>query len=181
MKTKVHRLKDMTDVMLTIAKQNAFINRNSEGATGIIYHKGPDRYRTIIQVLFNFRIFKHEIIDERSLVIYNMLSEFSRKGATVTSTSSAVYLTDIKYVAIGENGSKFITDRGIDFAFSRKDYKTRYDMVKLLVKNEDIPLQYYWATHGCTLNNVIEDMRNDIKAFESEKNPIRPLGMHCDF
>ncbi len=171
----------MTDVMFTVFKQNAFVHRKSEGATGIVYHKGVDRYRTVIQVLFNFRIFKHEILDERSLLIYNMLSEFSKGGTTVTSTSSAVYLTDIKYVAISEHGAKFITDRGIDFAFSQKDYKTRYDMVKLLVKNEDIPLKYYWAIPGYTLNNVIEDMRNDIQALESEKKSFRPLGMHCDF
>lgn len=139
-------------------EKHHFIDKNRSGGYGLVTHRKNDGVRNIVQEMRYFRIFKYDVYDDDTLLIYNIITGLSFRGKNIQSSSSILYLPELLQINVYDYGSHFFTDSGIDFGYVLDEKSVTIQLLRAWINEDSSPMRAQWRTSDESLDNFLEEM-----------------------
>lgn len=145
------------DAVMQYAKEkHPIIGPGSAGGYGVVLLRKHDGRRIVVQEMRYFRIFKHEVVDDITLVIYNIVTGLSYKGSKIQSASSTLYLNDLIQINVYDHTTHFISRAGIDFSYMIEDTVANIQALQEFIHDQHGVVRASWTNPDSSEDELLD-------------------------
>lgn len=148
---------ELSETIQYAMKKHSLIQQRNKGGYGTLFLRKPDGRRILIQELRYFRIFKYEIIDYSSLVLYNIITGLAFRGKKLQSATSVFHLNDLLCVNVYDHMTHFISDTGVDFAYTEENDSIAVESLQHLLLDQYPTLRAQWFNKNASVDQVLNE------------------------
>lgn len=169
----IKKFETIPEIMEYMLDRHKFISQQKAGGYGVVMLRKANGRRIIVQEMRYFRIFKHQMIDSNSVMVYNIITGLSFKGSSIQSSSSTLYLNDLVQINVYDHSTHFVSRVGIDFSYLEEDQSATVQALQEFIHDKPGVIRASW-----TDKNASEDDLLDAMSFGVKKSLAEPYRRH---
>jgi hypothetical protein len=134
------------------------VNARQAGVHGFKMIRKPSGRRLLFEEIHGWRIFKHKVHDETTLVIQTMASGLLFKGNQEVRSSSTLFLHDLMVVNVYDHMAEFFSGSSIDFTYMEADRAVEQKLLTEWVNQDAGVLRAQWLTPKDDYDRILEEI-----------------------
>lgn len=134
------------------------MNARQKGVHGFKILRKPSGQRLLFEEIHGWRIFKHKVHDETTLVIQSLATGLLFKGNLEVRASSTLFLHDLMVVNVYDHRAEFFSGSSIDFAYVEADYAVELQLLTEWVNEDPGVLRAQWLTPNDDYDRILDEI-----------------------
>ncbi len=152
------RCTTLDEIVEYIQQKHRNVNARQKGVHGFKMFRKPSGQRILFEEIHGWRIFKHNVYDESTLVISTLAVGLQFRGKQEIRASSTLFLHDLMVVNVYDQRAEFFSASSIDFAYVEADYAVEQQLLTEWVNNDPGILRAQWLTPNEDYQRILDGL-----------------------
>ena len=152
------RCSSLDEIVEFMQRKHRLINARNAGVHAFKMLRKPSGRRIIFEEIHGWRIFRHRVHDETTLIIDTLAVGLQFKGNKEVRASSKLYLEDLMVINVYDHRAEFFSGSSIDFAYVEADYAVELQMLSEWVNENPGVMRAQWITPKEDFDKVLDDL-----------------------
>ncbi len=128
------------------------------GIDGYKIMRKPDGSRILFEHIIGFRIFKHQVMGDNSLLLTTMAGGIDFKGNKKIAIEARTYLTDLAVVNVYDHCTEFFSFSGIDFTYIEQDYGAHVQLLSDWLSEDPGIIRAQWSHKSSEVDRILDEI-----------------------
>lgn len=152
------RCTTLDEIVEFIQRKHRMVNARNAGVHAFKLLRKPSGRRILFEEIHGWRIFKHKVFNETTLVIDTLATGLQFKGNKEVRASSKLFLDDLMVVNVYDHRAEFFSGSSIDFVYVEADYAVELEMLSEWVNEKPGIMRAQWLNPKEDYDKILDEI-----------------------
>lgn len=152
------RCATLDEIVEYIQKKHRQVNARNAGVHAFKILRKPSGRRILFEEIHGWRIFKHKVFNDSTLVIDTLATGLQFRGNKEVRASSKLFLEDLMVINVYDHRAEFFSSSSIDFAYVEAEYAVELQLLSEWVNEDPGVMRAQWINPQEDYDKILDEL-----------------------